>query len=357
MNNKHIRIKDIARMAGVSVGTVDRVIHNRGKVSEEAMEKIMAVLDKTGYKPNLLARTLGSNKNYLIAALVPEPSQDEYWAHTNEGIIEARDEWAQYNIDVMTFYYDLYNKTSFQKTTERLINSNPDAIISSPVFHNESLTFFQQYKDSKVPYVFFNSTIPEVDSMCFIGQDYYQSGRLGAELLDIKTQSPGIFAILHIYEDIHNSVHLAQKEKGFIDYFVEKQDNNYKAIGVDYSNPEEPTLKKELSELLSNPEVKGLLVTTSKGVHMAASYLESHERADISLVGYDLLKENISYLNKGVIDFLIHQSPRKQTALGISHLANHLLFEKKPPVTDLFPLEVITRQNLITYLGQSIQHI
>lgn len=349
MNSKNVRIKDIARLAGVSVGTVDRVLHDRGKVSPEALDKIMKVLETTGYKPNLLARTLGSNKKFLIAALVPDPKLDEYWEHSNDGILAAQKEWSQYNIDVKTFYYDLYNPDSFVSASRNLLASEPDAILTSPIFHDESLEFFKPFRDGSIPYVFFNSNIPEIEPMSFIGQDFYQSGRLGAELLDLSTKSTGIYAILHIYEDIHNSVHLAQKEKGFKDYFLEKNNNDFKAIGLDYSHPMEPSLEKELSTLLSDPEIKGLLVTTSKGAPIAASYLEKHQRKDVRLVGYDLLRENIEYLNKGIIDFLIHQNPRQQAALGISYLANHLLFKKAAPQTDLFPIEIITRQNLKTF--------
>src|SRR5690606_4730854 len=91
--NKNIRIKDIAQLAGVSVGTVDRVLHNRGQVSREACNKVMEILEKTGYKPNLIARTLGSNKTYSIAALIPDPSQDEYWGLSGQGIQHAIEEW------------------------------------------------------------------------------------------------------------------------------------------------------------------------------------------------------------------------------------------------------------------------
>ena len=49
----NIRIVDIAKMAGVSVGTVDRVIHNRGRVSEENRKKVQAILEMVHYQPNL----------------------------------------------------------------------------------------------------------------------------------------------------------------------------------------------------------------------------------------------------------------------------------------------------------------
>ena len=69
--NTTVRIVDIARMAGVSVATVDRVIHNRGKVSEENLARINEVLRKVNYRPNLIARSLASGRQYTLAVVMP----------------------------------------------------------------------------------------------------------------------------------------------------------------------------------------------------------------------------------------------------------------------------------------------
>ncbi len=355
MESKNVRIKDIARLAGVSVGTVDRVIHNRGNVSPEALKKIMAVLNKTGYKPNLLARTLGSNKKFIIATLIPEPSLDEYWEQSNWGINEAREEWSHYNVDVRPYFFDLYDKNSFEKSAKMAMDDQPDAILSSPVFHQEALNFFQSFQNDSVPYVFFNNKIPEITPLCFIGQDFYQSGRLGAELLELISETPCTFVILHIYEDLHNSVHLAQKESGFMDYFSEMENKGIQTRSLEFCNHDEVTLEKDLLSLVSDPDIKGLFITTSKGTYLTASFLKKHNRQDIKLVGYDLLSGNIDHLKLGTIDFLIDQNPKKQAALGVNYLANYLIFKKGTPNEDLFPLEIITRQNLKTFLGSSIQ--
>ena len=66
----NIRIVDIAKMAGVSVGTVDRVIHNRGRVSEENKKKVQAILEMVHYQPNLMARSLASKKQYHFVAII-----------------------------------------------------------------------------------------------------------------------------------------------------------------------------------------------------------------------------------------------------------------------------------------------
>lgn len=67
------------------MGTVDRVLYKRGKVSEEAQKKVQEALLKIDYKPNLIARTLGSKKTHHIAALIPDSALDEYWAQSNLG--------------------------------------------------------------------------------------------------------------------------------------------------------------------------------------------------------------------------------------------------------------------------------
>ena len=77
MNKKHT-IKDIAKLAGVSKGTVDRVLHKRGKVSPASLEKVNEVLKVIDYEPNLIARNLKNNKVYRISILLPDPEIDPY---------------------------------------------------------------------------------------------------------------------------------------------------------------------------------------------------------------------------------------------------------------------------------------
>ena len=68
---ERIRIKDIARLAGVSVGTVDRVLHSRSGVSAASREKVEEILQQLNYQPNMYASALASNKKYRFACLFP----------------------------------------------------------------------------------------------------------------------------------------------------------------------------------------------------------------------------------------------------------------------------------------------
>jgi LacI family transcriptional regulator len=350
---KNIRIKDIAKLAGVSVGTVDRVLHNRGRVSDEALKKVTSIMEQIDYKPNLIARTLGTNKNYHVAALLPDPKSDPYWLQANTGIVQAQLEWEQYGIRIELFTFDLMDKDSFQRNAKKVYDANPDAILVAPIFYHESLSVFELFNASGTPYVLFNTNIPEARPLTFIGQNLYQSGRVGAELMHIGQQEGGTLAVLHIDEDIHESVHLLEKERGFRAYFKEKSKVEFNIVDFTF-NVKDPSFGDRLKGLIDDHSLKGIFVSTSKGTAVAASYLSQFGKRDIRMVGYDMLEENLRYLRAGTIDFLINQNPKRQASLGISHLVNYLMFKKSAPDTDLFPLEVITQQNIDSYLGSGI---
>src|SRR5690606_3499639 len=64
-----LTIKDIAKMAGVSQGTVSKVINNDSGVSEKTKNKVMSVIDEMGYAPNFSARSLATKKSNLIGLI------------------------------------------------------------------------------------------------------------------------------------------------------------------------------------------------------------------------------------------------------------------------------------------------
>ena len=353
MNPKNIRIKDIAKLAGVSKGTVDRVLHKRGRVSEQAFDRVMKVLEQIDYKPNLIARTLSSNKNYRITALLPNPSSDKYWAETEEGIRQAEAEWIHYNVSVELRFFDQYSKASFKQQALQAVQAKPDGIVTAPIFYDEALVFFKGLKDEAIPYVLFNTNIPEVKPLSFIGQDSFHSGKVGAELMYLGQHEGGRLAVLHLDEDIHNSVHLLEKERGFREYFTQRNTIHFDIREVSL-RPNAPGFEESMTCLLNDPSLKGIFVSTSKGTSVVASMLEKNKKQNIRLIGYDIIEDNLKYLQRGTIDFLINQNPKRQAFLSISHLANHLVFKKDTPERDLFPLEVITQQNVESYLHSGI---
>jgi len=350
MPEKTIRIKDIARLAGVSIGTVDRVIHKRGKTSPEATTKVLSVLQKMDYKPNFIARNLGSNKKTRIATLIPHAPTDEYWVQCEKGLRDAANDWGHFNLSIEPYLFDLNDSESFIKAAHEVLRAKPDGVLIAPLFHTEALHIFPLLGESNIPFVTINTEIKDVNAISFIGQHSFQSGRLAAELLDIRNPpggEPRSFAILHINEDLDNSIHLIEKERGFRQYF--KDSGTATVITLSIADTNSAGFEKALDDLFNRPTLRGIFVSTSKAFEVARRM-----KRKISLVGYDLLSKNLDYLKKGQIDFLIHQNPRRQAIQGINVLSSYLIFRKEAKQRDLFPLEVITRENLNSYLTSDL---
>jgi LacI family transcriptional regulator len=349
---KPIGIKDIAKLAGVSTGTVDRVLHKRGKVSEEASKRVLAALKKIDYKPNFIARNLGANKTHRIAALVPDFHTDEYWYQCQKGINQAVTDWSHFNIVLEPYLFQLNDKASFGKSAEAAVRSRPQGILIAPLFYTEAIPYFRIFEEHHIPYVLFNTEITEAQPLSFIGQNSFQSGRVAAELLQLykSANETSTFSIVHIEEDLPNSIHVMEKEKGFREYFKDVANSKTKLVTLSLGNPQQEDFKYQLNTLFNTPDLQGIFVSTSKAFEVA-SYMDTYKKNKVRIVGYDLLSKNLFYLKKGIIDFLIHQNPKRQAFQGISTLANHLIFNKEVKSKNLFPLDVITRENLSSHIN------
>ncbi|WP_310391980.1 substrate-binding domain-containing protein [Hymenobacter sp.] len=360
MEKNAVRIKDIAAKANVSVGTVDRVLHDRGRVSAKVREKVLLMMEELNYEPNLIARTLGANRTYRIAVLQPDHALDPYWQAPKSGIEKAAKDLKRYGIIVTLYFYDHHRAASFTEKAEEATRARPDGILIAPLFYRESLAFFAQWQQQHIPYVLFNTQLSELQPLSYIGQDSYQSGFLAGKLLQLGQAQPGTFLIAHIAEDIANSVHVTQKEQGFRDYFTQNAPlpngqpkgpgkGGFKVISANLPPPTEPSFARQLDRLLDEKkQVRGIFVSTSKAYEIAP-YLQAYQRKDIRLVGYDLLEQNIHFLNEGIIDFLINQNPKGQGYWGIFALADLLIFKKQVPPLKYLPLDIITKENLQYY--------
>lgn len=354
--NKVIRIKDIALKAQVSTGTVDRVIHDRGRVAEDVKERVLKIIKDLNYEPNLMARMLGSNKQYHFAALFPDPEYDAFWLAPKLGIEKAEQDLKQYGVMVEQFLFNPLDVKEFKKKAEELSLKKPDGILLSPIYYKEALPFFEKWSQEKIPFVLFNTQIADFDPLSYIGQDSYQSGLLAAKLVHYGQPAPCSILIAHIDEKMSNAQHLVKKEQGFRNYFIQNNlEHQYPILRVELKRSSQSEFIKKLDQMIeSNINLKQIFVTTSQAYDIA-KYLEQKYITHIKLIGYDLIPPNLHYLNNGAISFLINQNPKGQGYWGITHLSDHLVFKKEVPMIKYLPLDIVTKENLNYFLDEKDQ--
>lgn len=342
-------VKEIARRGNVSIGTVDRVIHNRTGVSLKTKKNIQAIIKELDYQPNILARRLASKKLLQFAILIPAISKEtEFWKAPLNGIEQAESELKQYGIKIEKYFFDQNDESTFVSQTKKILKKKLDGILVAPSFIKESLKFTQSCKDLKIPYVLINSDIPNEDSLCYIGPDLFHSGYLSAHLANYAVEKNAKILIINISKQINNYHHLLRKEEGFRTYFKDNNSNN-EIIKADIRQTDYNSVASKLEELLTiHQDIRVIFVTNSR-VFSVARFLENSQMKDMLLIGYDFLKENIEYLKSGVIDFLICQKPQEQGYKGIMTLYQHLVLNAVIDKTYFMPIDIITKENYKFY--------
>ena len=202
-------VKEIARRANVSIGTVDRVIHNRTGVSENTKSNILEIMKELDYQPNILARRLASKKLLKFATLIPSMSQEtEFWKVPLKGIVQAETEIKQYGIEIAKYFYDQNDKNSFVIQSKKILETEIDGLLVAPIFIEESLEFAKSCNQLKIPQVFINSDIPNESRLSYIGPDLYQSGYLSARLTNYALPESSKILIINISKGIDAYHHL-----------------------------------------------------------------------------------------------------------------------------------------------------
>lgn len=121
--NEKIRIKDIAERAGVSVGTVDRVLHDRPNVSKPAREKVERALKEMNYQPNVYASALAYNRTYKFALLLPKHESEAYWEEVEQGVKKAIEARRDFHIGVEMFFTSVSATSRLKKNTPNVLTA------------------------------------------------------------------------------------------------------------------------------------------------------------------------------------------------------------------------------------------
>ena len=342
--NGKIRIKDIAEMAGVSEGSVDRILHNRGNVSKKSEAKIRAVLDKINYKPNKYASVLASNKQWTLACLIPETEGSPYWTQVEHGIHKAADEINNLNVSVQCMHFNQFDETSFQEAINQAKATEFDGLVFSPAFKEPAEAFARHLEVFQKPYALIDSDRPDNHPTCDYGQHSLQSGYIAAKLLYPWLSGKGIL-LVHLKREgqaIQNQV--AERRKGFMNFVGEQlQGTPIREVEITETNV------GALEEALKETHPEACVVFNSKA-HLVADLLQARGLSgQIRVIGYDTIPENVKHLKAGAIWSLIGQRPETQGFHAVKSLADLLVFQTQPSRTNYMPIDILTGDNIDYY--------
>jgi LacI family transcriptional regulator len=339
-------------MAGVSEGTVDRVIHNRGDVSIRSKEAVDAALRELNYSPNLFARSLASRKLYRLVCLIPNHQAEDYWEVVDRSFDEAAREFDNHNLLIEKRYFEQSDAASFAEAAAGILADVPEGVIFPPVFQKETVAFAAQLTERKIPFSFFDSMMDEVGFLTYYGQNSFQSGYLAAKLLlaDLPPDAKVLVARTQRKQGTFSNQTLSRHE-GFLKY-IEENDLQQRLQIIDLLLTEDDETNLLLSkELLLKYGPIHAAVTFNSKVYRLVGYLQSLNQTNVRVLGYDLLRKNATYLRQGVISYLLAQRPERQVHFTVHDMCRELIFKQKVAHINYVPIDILMKENIDYYIN------
>ena len=349
MANKtgRVTLKMIATEAGVSIGTVARAVNNLDGINQETRDLILGIAERLKYRPNKLAGALARKKTLHLGVVCSGMSLD-FYSLIEKGIIDAATELEDFGVTVERIMIESQDPdTEFSKLSTLDISRFDGLAISSSGQAIESL--IDRFVDSGLPVITINTDAANSSRLFYVGSNSRQSGKMGAEILNMLIGYTGKIAVLG---DFTRAMPFVERFGGFCE-FTQLNYPNIQIHPCAFASGSSDDMAQMLIEQIEQiPDINGVFCTRNVCTIGALDALDKLNRKDIYVVGYDVTPKTADALRANKISALIFQDPYQQGYKATQLLARHLLEGYLPKKPNLYiENRIVLRSNLETYYG------
>lgn len=311
-------IKDIADLAGVSRGTVDRVLNNRGEVSPKTARKIMEIAQALDYRPNRAGLALAAQKKKYKIGVILFSAHNPFFDEVMTGVRAKSEELQAYGITTLTRRVE-FDADAQLNAIDELLAQGIHGLMLAPYNHVKIQQKIDELVNRQIPVVTVNTDIGGSRRMAYVGSDYFRDGCTAAGLLALMTEgevnvgiitgSPNILChteriagLRHTIESSYPRIHIAE--------IRENHDDEVESYA-------------QTRELLNTRQELDALFFSAAGVYGGCkAILESGRK--LKVVTFDEVPTTLEMLKKGVISATISQQPYRQGSLSLNLLFEYL---------------------------------
>lgn len=324
-----ITIKQIAKEAGVSRGTVDRVLNNRGKVRPEVEEKVRKIADDLGYRPNLLGRALGMNKKHVKIGVIAQAAETPFIKAALKGVEAASHEVEDYGGSVIVEKIAGISARKTAAAMESMREQEVNAIAMMPVDDLQIKRKIRQFtQEYQIPIVTFNSDLEDTGRLCYVGQHALRCGQTAAVLMgELFREQGGKIAVISGFA---SNTSLSNRVRGFRGVMRE-QFPRVELLDTVYCEENEEKAERQMEEILkAHPDLGGIYMTCFGEEGVCRALKKSKKDQKIIMVASDLMGRNYERLLEGSINLLIGQEAAEQGYEPVMILYRLLFNGEKP---------------------------
>lgn len=319
-------IKEIAALAGVSRGTVDRVLNDRGCVNPNTAKKVKEIAKALDYRPNKAGLVLAASKKRIKLGVILFSAENPFFSDVLDGINQKAGELAEYNCSVLIKQIPIHTDAQL-KAIDELVAAKVSGIALAPCNDNRIRTRINELYEQGIPVVTLNTDIENSKRIAYVGSHYTKSGATAAGLLRLMTNGEVFIGILTGSSDI-----LCHTERiaGFSNTLAPYAEHIHIVSVTETHDDEIESYEKTTRLLKEHPEINALYFAAG-GVYGGCRAVSSLELAHrLKIIAYDKAETTEEFLRNGILSAVICQQPHIQGKKPLDILFSYLTTGELP---------------------------
>jgi LacI family transcriptional regulator len=345
--SKPAGIREIADALGISIGTVDRALHNRSGVNPVTRMKVLKMAERLQYQPNVAARNLKLNRKVRLAVHLPKEIAS-FFDPLRDGVRAAAAATLGVKVELDFRTYPRLGDGDIE-LMEQDFGRGYDGLLITP--GNPALIepMIKRFMGRKIAVICVASDAPRSGRLAAISVDAAVSGGIAAELMGRAIRSEA--SVATITGDLRTFDH-SEKLRGFAATLATIAPHLTLLPAMESHERPKDAYQATLALLKRKPRLAGIYISTANSIPVLRALEEQQLLGKIEVIATDLFPELAGLLESGKILATIYQRPFTQGKVAFEAIFRYLVEGVNPdPVTRLAP-HIILRSNLPLFLAR-----
>lgn len=337
-----IGVRQLAKLANVSIGTVDRALHGRSGVSKNTMKRILDIAESAGYRPDPAARALSAGRVPVTVGVCIPREIHHYYDQLLRGILTEAKSLERLGVQVV-YRPSMRLGGDEVERAEDLLNSGIQALLITPGDLARLTPVINEAERRNVRVVCVDTDAPASCRSTVVRIDAEVSGKLAAELLSGFLPPGSQVAVITGMLGVEDH---AKKTKSFSDLYAQLSQGGKVLEVIEAHEDEEEAFQKCFALLQRSEPLAGLYVNTVNCLPVCRAICAQRLSGKIALITTDLFRGMVPYFEKGTIRASIHGRPFQQGELALRLVVDHLVNGHPLPPTSYLAPHIVMRSNL-----------
>jgi LacI family transcriptional regulator len=344
---KNAGVKDIARALKISLGTVDRALHDRPGVSAKTRDLVLKTAEQLGYSPNLAAQALKLNRRLSVAAVLPKHIS-HFFDPLRDGIRAAAAAAVGVSLSLEFFEYPRLGSGDIE-AFRRALQMKFDGIIFLPGDVRKYEPLVKKASQDGVATMCVGSDAPNTERIGSVAVHASVSGAIAAELL---SQNLTARADVAIFTGELSTLDHVEKLRGFAAALAVIAPHLTLRPALESHERPREAYRQALEVMQARTHPGGIYISTANSMPVLKALEELNLLGKVKVVTTDLFRELVPLIEAGKVLATLYQRPFTQGKVALENLLIHLLRDRKPQPTVQLAPHVIFRTNLCLFENQ-----